>query len=100
MYASLNIHKSFPEPQGLDLEFIWILLMACDLKNNIHQRAIGSFFEWDKLDCAIGGLQQALGNLLSFLRKLMLTRAPRYKTPSADPQGYLKKIAGSHDGPT
>ena len=50
LYASLNIHESFPELQGLDLKFVQSLLMARDLKINIRKQAIGSFFEWDKLD--------------------------------------------------
>lgn len=35
LYASLNIHKSFPELEGIDLEFVRTLLMARDLKINI-----------------------------------------------------------------
>jgi hypothetical protein len=61
LYASLNVHESFPELQGLDLEFVRTLLMARDLKINIRKRAVGSFFEWDKLDQAAGGRDQALG---------------------------------------
>jgi hypothetical protein len=37
--------------------------MAHDLKINIRKQAIGSFFEWDKLDCAVGGANQALSNI-------------------------------------
>ncbi|KAF8240872.1 hypothetical protein L208DRAFT_1420300 [Tricholoma matsutake] len=48
LYASLNVHETFPELQGLDFEF-WV---------------IGSFFEWDKLDQAAGGCEQALGTKL------------------------------------
>lgn len=61
LYASLNIHDKFPELKNIDLEFVRILLMARDLKINIRKRAIGSFFEWDKLDQAAGGRAQALG---------------------------------------
>ncbi|KAG2046020.1 hypothetical protein BDR06DRAFT_985702 [Suillus hirtellus] len=61
LYSSLNVHDRFPELQGVDLDFVRTLLMACDLKINIQKRAIGSFFEWDKLDCAVGGANQALG---------------------------------------
>ena len=61
LYASLNVHSSFPELEGIDLDFIRILLMARDLKINIRKRAIGSFFEWDKLDQAAGGRDQAIG---------------------------------------
>lgn len=38
--------------------------MARDLKINIRKRAIASFFEWDKLDRAVGGKQNALGNVV------------------------------------
>jgi hypothetical protein len=61
LYTSLNVHETFPELQGLDFEFVRTLLMARDLKINIRKRAIGSFFEWDKLDQAAGGREQALG---------------------------------------
>ena len=61
LYASLNIPDMFPELQGIDFDFIQTLLMARDLKINIRKRAIGSFFEWDKLDQAAGGRHEALG---------------------------------------
>jgi hypothetical protein len=62
LYASLNIHDKFPELQGINLDFVRILLMVRDLKMNIRKWAIASFFEWDKLDRAVGGAQHALGN--------------------------------------
>jgi hypothetical protein len=71
LYASLNIHEKFPELQSIDLEFVRILLTAHDLKMNIHKRAIASFFEWDKLDRAVGGAQQALGNCSLFASHVM-----------------------------
>ena len=61
LYASLNVNDAFPEIQGLPLEFMRTLLMARDLKINIRKRAIGTFFEWDKLDRAAGGRDQPLG---------------------------------------
>ena len=61
LYASLNVHESFPELHGIDLEFVRTLLMARDLKINIRKRAIASFFEWDKLDQAAGGRDAAIG---------------------------------------
>ncbi|RDB30958.1 hypothetical protein Hypma_000078 [Hypsizygus marmoreus] len=64
LYASLNVHDSFPELYGVDLEFVRTLLMARDLKINIRKRAIGSFFEWDKLDQASGGREQSIGTKL------------------------------------
>jgi len=61
LYVSLDIQESFPDLDGVDLEFVRTLLMARDLKINIRKRAIGSFFEWDRLDQAVGGRNQALG---------------------------------------
>jgi hypothetical protein len=63
LYASLNVQESFPDLEGIDFDFIQTLLMARDLKINIRKRAIGSFFEWDKLDQAAGGREEALGRL-------------------------------------
>lgn len=64
LYASLNVHESFPELKGLSLDFVRLLLMARDLKINIRKRAVASFFEWDRLDRAVGGKQNPLGKLL------------------------------------
>ena len=50
LYASLNVQTKFPELEGIGLDFVQILLLVCDLKINIRKWAIGSFFEWDKLD--------------------------------------------------
>lgn len=61
LYASLNVRDKFPELEGINLDFICTLLLACDLKINIRKWVIGSFFEWDKLDRAVGGAQKALG---------------------------------------
>ena len=63
LYASLNVQNRFPELHGVNLEFVRTLLLARDLKINIRKRAIGSFFEWDKLDRAVGGKQKALGQI-------------------------------------
>ncbi|KAG2088052.1 uncharacterized protein F5147DRAFT_748049 [Suillus discolor] len=68
LYASLNVHDQFPELKGVNLDFVWTLLLARDIKINIRKRAIGSFFEWDKLDRAVGGAQQALA-LMTALHK-------------------------------
>ena len=61
LYASLNVPRDFPELQGIPLPFVRTLIMARDLKINIRKRAIGSFFEWDRLDRAAGGQDQPLG---------------------------------------
>ena len=61
LYSFLNTKEQFPELHRVNLDFVRILLMARDLKINIRKRAIGSFFEWDKLDRAVGGKDKALG---------------------------------------
>ena len=61
LYVSLNVADAFPEVKGLPLEFMRVLLMARDLKINIRKRAIGTFFEWERLDQAAGGRDQPLG---------------------------------------
>jgi hypothetical protein len=61
LYTSLNVHESFPELNGLSLDFVRTLFMARDLKINIRKRAIASFFEREKLDRAVGGKQNPLG---------------------------------------
>ena len=64
LYSSLNIHDRFPKLEGMNFEFKQMLLLMQDLKINIRKQAIGSFFEWDKLDHAVGGRQKALGKSL------------------------------------
>ncbi|KAG6890858.1 hypothetical protein C0992_012244 [Termitomyces sp. T32_za158] len=77
LYASLSVQELFPELRGVDLEFIRILLIARDLKINVRKRAIGSFFEWDRLDQATGGRHQILGTKLhQATRAAIKKRAP------------------------
>ncbi|OJT05167.1 hypothetical protein TRAPUB_3992 [Trametes pubescens] len=81
LYSSLNVPEDFPELQGLPLEFVRTLLMARDLKINIRKRAIGSFFEWDKLNRAAGGRDQPLGTKLhQQTRKAISKRTPALMT--------------------
>ncbi|KII90983.1 hypothetical protein PLICRDRAFT_67778, partial [Plicaturopsis crispa FD-325 SS-3] len=97
LYASLNIHTSFPELQDVDLEFVRILLMARDLKINIRKRAIGSFFEWDKLDQAIGGKQQPLGTKLhQHTRKAIAKRQPALMTAIRKFNVYCQQLEELH----
>ncbi|KAI1788529.1 hypothetical protein LXA43DRAFT_894498 [Ganoderma leucocontextum] len=86
LYSSLNVTDAFPEIQGLPLEFVRTLLLARDLKINIRKRAIGTFFEWDKLDRASGGRDQPLGKRLGLFalhqqtRKAISKRTPALMT--------------------
>lgn len=61
LYSSLNILESFPTLKHLPFAAVHKLLLARDLKINVRKRAIGSFFEYDKLEQAAGGRAQALG---------------------------------------
>jgi hypothetical protein len=61
LYASLNIQEGFPELRNLPLDFVRTLLLMRDLKINIRKKAVGSFYEWENLDRAVGGRREALG---------------------------------------
>lgn len=37
LYTSLSVQESFPELHGVDLEFVRILIIACDLKINVRK---------------------------------------------------------------
>lgn len=97
LYVSLNFYDSHPDLKNANLEFIRTLLLARDLKINIRKRAIGSFFEWDRLDQAVGGRNQALGTCLLRLKRVRpaFLSLARYEAPSADPKGYFKAGACS-----
>jgi hypothetical protein len=65
LYSSLNVPDTMPEFRNVDIKFVHTLFLARDLKMNIRRRAIGSFLEWERLDQAVGGKGQPLGNGLS-----------------------------------
>ena len=60
LYASLNVHESYPELQCMSLDFVRMLLLTCDLKINICKCVVASFFEWDKLNSTMGGRSNPL----------------------------------------
>ncbi|KAG6810053.1 hypothetical protein H0H92_013548 [Tricholoma furcatifolium] len=77
LYSSLSIQDSYPELHGVDLDFVKHLLIARDLKMNVRKRAIGSFFEWERIDQASGGRDQPLGTKLhQATRAAIKKRAP------------------------
>ncbi|KAG1842228.1 hypothetical protein F4604DRAFT_1884792 [Suillus subluteus] len=82
LYSSLNVHDRFPELQGVDLNF----------------RAIGSFFEWDKLDRAVGGANQALGTKLhQQTRKAIAKRQPALMTVIRKFNSYCERLESIFD---
>ncbi|KAI0630986.1 hypothetical protein C8Q77DRAFT_1074880 [Trametes polyzona] len=95
LYTSLNVSKEFPELSGLPLAFVRLLLMARDLKINIRKRAIGSFFEWDKLNRAAGGRDQPLGTKLhQQTQKAIARRTPALTTAIRKFNAYCEQLAG------
>jgi hypothetical protein len=114
LYASLNVHDSFPELENINLDFVQTLLMARDLKINIRKRAIGSFFEWEKLDQAVGGREEALGEafqvcptaaidilagtkLHQHTRKAIAKRKPALMAAIRKFNGYCERLAMLYD---
>ena len=95
LYASLNIHDTFPELRGMSLDFVRTLLIARDLKINIRKRAIASLFECDKLDRAVGGKANPLGMLFNFLPadSNSINICLRHQTSPADTKSHLQKGA-------
>ena len=61
LYASLNGPGPGQKVAGASLQFNQALQLAHDLKITIRRKAIDSFFEWDRLDQAVGGRNMALG---------------------------------------
>ncbi|KAK1225825.1 hypothetical protein PQX77_011236 [Marasmius sp. AFHP31] len=74
LYASLNIDNQYPQLKGIPLEYLHTLLLARDLKITIRKKAIGSFFEWDRLDQAMGGADEALGTRAHQLTRKNISR--------------------------
>ncbi|KAJ7079870.1 hypothetical protein C8R43DRAFT_910062 [Mycena crocata] len=54
--------KILDQFSGVDIEFIQQLLMTRILKQRVRGRAVGSFFEYDRLAQSKSGKQAALGN--------------------------------------
>ncbi|KAF8452783.1 hypothetical protein L210DRAFT_3608606 [Boletus edulis BED1] len=98
LYASLNVQDRFPQLDGIPLDFVRTLLMARDLKINIRKRAIASFFEWDKLDWAVGGKDQTLGTKLHQQTcKAISRRQPALMSALRKYNRYCEQLADSYD---
>ncbi|KAI0676695.1 hypothetical protein C8Q78DRAFT_960079 [Trametes maxima] len=98
LYASLNVPHDFPELKGLPLNFVRVLLMARDLKINIRKRAIGSFFEWDKLNRAAGGRDQPLGTKLhQQTQKAIAKRTPALRTAIKKFNAYCAELRAMYE---
>jgi hypothetical protein len=65
LYGTLNVSNKFPDIKGASIEFLQTLFLARDLKVDIRKRVVGSFYEWDRLDQAVGGKANPLGTQLA-----------------------------------
>ncbi|KAI6026008.1 hypothetical protein EDC04DRAFT_2930447 [Pisolithus marmoratus] len=98
LYSSLNVHEQFPELTNVSLDFVCMLLMARDLKINIRKRAIGSFFEWDKLDWAVGSKDKPLGTKLhQQMRKAIAKRQPALMAAIHKYNAYCEQLSQLYD---
>ncbi|TFK61371.1 hypothetical protein BDN72DRAFT_743548, partial [Pluteus cervinus] len=93
LYISLNLPDSLPELQDVSVKFTQTLMLARDLKINIRKRAVGSFFEWDRLDQAAGGKGQSLGTKLhQHTRTAIKKRAPALITSIRKFNKYCEEL--------
>ncbi|KIJ20747.1 hypothetical protein PAXINDRAFT_6532 [Paxillus involutus ATCC 200175] len=98
LYASLNVQDKFPELDGVRFDFIQILLLAHDLKINVQKCAIGSFFEWDKLDRAVSGGQKPLGTKLhQHTHKAIAKCQPALMSAICKFNAYCKQLEELYD---
>jgi hypothetical protein len=85
LYSTLNVPDMMPEFRNVDIQFVHTLFLARDLKVNIRKRAIGSFLEWERLDQAVGGKGQPLGNVVLLCECTVIhLEYLRHKTSPAD----------------
>ncbi|KIK14025.1 hypothetical protein PISMIDRAFT_17586 [Pisolithus microcarpus 441] len=80
------------------LDFVRTLLMAHNLKINIRKRAIGSFFEWDKLDRAVGGKDKPLGTKLhQQMHKAIVKCQPALTAAICKYNAYCEQLSQLYD---
>ncbi|KZV81838.1 hypothetical protein EXIGLDRAFT_627886, partial [Exidia glandulosa HHB12029] len=61
LYGSLNVGDVFPAIAEYGYEFVKTLVKAFDAKCDFRARITGRFFEWERLDRAVGGHGTPLG---------------------------------------
>ncbi|KAJ7573032.1 hypothetical protein C8J56DRAFT_805348 [Mycena floridula] len=94
LYASLNVREVYPELKGIELAFVQTLLLARDLKISLRRWVIGTFFEMDRLDQAVGGAHQALGTKAHQLSKKSIgKRAPALANDISKFNDYVEALA-------
>ncbi|KAL0061241.1 hypothetical protein AAF712_011947 [Marasmius tenuissimus] len=97
LYSSLNINDEYPELQNLPLKYLHKLILARDLKITIRKKAIGSFFEWDKLDMAVGGMHEAMGTKAhQVTREAIARQKSAFENLIQKFNQYVTKLEGEH----
>ncbi|KAL0567055.1 hypothetical protein V5O48_014942 [Marasmius crinis-equi] len=77
LYTSLNLDDRFPELCDVPLDYLHTLMLARDTKVVIRKKVIGTFFEWDRVDSAVGGAHEAIGTKVhQATRNAITKRAP------------------------
>lgn len=65
LYDQLDVGELFPHIRGYGYEFARTLVMLYDAKCIVRQKVTGRFFEYAKLDRAVGGRDNPLGRRYS-----------------------------------
>ncbi|KAI0259639.1 hypothetical protein BC834DRAFT_833182, partial [Gloeopeniophorella convolvens] len=93
LQISLDIPKDAPVVEGVSAGFLRTLFMARDLKVNLRKRAVASFFEWDRLDQAVGGRAEPLGTRIhQQTRKAIEKRTPALRGAIKTFNGYCRDL--------
>lgn len=61
LYAKVELLQDLPEIRGHSVQFLHTLLQAHEAKRVCRARIIGRFSEWERLDAAVGGKEEAMG---------------------------------------
>ncbi|KAI5991333.1 hypothetical protein EDC04DRAFT_2872922 [Pisolithus marmoratus] len=81
LYSSLNVHEQFPELMNISLN-----------------SAIGSFFEWDKLDHAVGSKDKPLGRKLhQQMHKAIVKCQPMLMAALCKYNAYCEQLSQLYD---
>ncbi|ESK89256.1 hypothetical protein Moror_5141 [Moniliophthora roreri MCA 2997] len=97
LYSSLKIPNHFPELRSIPFEYLHLLFLAHDLKIDIQKQAVGSFFEWDRLDLAAGGAHNSIGTKIhQITRKAIKKHVPALQSALHKYNRYCETLNKLH----
>ncbi|KAL0572368.1 hypothetical protein V5O48_009603 [Marasmius crinis-equi] len=97
LYTSLDLPQDYPELQDIPLEYLHTLILARDIKFTIRSKAIHSFFEYDRIDGAIGGAHGSIGTKQHQLtRKSIAARTPALQNLIRKYNQYCAYLASNY----